>query len=143
MKLFAPAIALAAVMAFGSAQPSFAQTKTMEVSLGSATVLTDAKGMTLYIFVRDEPGKSNCTGGCAGAWPPLRVDAGVAPAENFSIIVRIDGTKQWAYKDKPLYLWSRDEKPGDTEANVRRRPNAIEDLLLGRSRRLQMFGTLH
>ena len=115
MKLLAPAaIALAAVMAFGSAQPSFAQTKTMEVSLGSATVLTDAKGMTLYIFVRDEPGKSNCTGGCAGAWPPLRVDAGTAPAENFSIIVRIDGTKQWAYKDKPLYLWSRDEKPGDT-----------------------------
>ena len=114
MKLFAPAIALAAVMAFGSAQPSFAQTKTMEVSLGSATVLTDAKGMTLYIFVRDEPGKSNCTGGCAGAWPPLMADAGVAPAENFSIIVRDDGTKQWAYKDKPLYLWSRDEKPGDT-----------------------------
>ena len=114
MKFLAPAIALAAVMAFGSAQSSFAQTKTMEVSLGTATVLTDAKGMTLYIFVRDEPGKSNCTGGCAGAWPPLRVDAGVAPAENFSIIVRIDGTKQWAYKDKPLYLWARDEKPGDT-----------------------------
>ena len=114
MKFLAPAIALAALVAFGSAQPSFAQTKTMEVNLGTATVLTDAKGMTLYIFVRDEPGKSNCTGGCAGAWPPLMVDAGVAPAENFSIIVRVDGTKQWAYKDKPLYLWSRDEKPGDT-----------------------------
>ena len=115
MKLLAPAaIALTVLVAFWSVQPSFAQTKTMEVSLGTATVLTDAKGMTLYIFVRDEPGKSNCTGGCAGAWPPLRVDAGVAPAENFSIIVRIDGTKQWAYKDKPLYLWSRDEKPGDT-----------------------------
>ncbi len=114
MKLLAPAIALTALVAFWSLQPSFAQTKTMEVNLGTATVLTDAKGMTLYIFVRDEPGKSNCTGGCAGAWPPLRVEAGTAPAENFSIIVRIDGTKQWAYKDKPLYLWSRDEKPGDT-----------------------------
>ena len=114
MKFLAPAIALAAVMAFGSAQSSFAQTKTMEVNLGTATVFTDAKSMTLYIFVRDEPGKSNCTGGCAGAWPPLMADAGVAPAENFSIIVRDDGTKQWAYKDKPLYLWSRDEKPGDT-----------------------------
>ncbi len=107
MKLLAPAaIALTVLVAFWSVQPSFAQTKTMEVSLGTATVLTDAKGMTLYIFVRDEPGKSNCTGGCAGAWPPLRVDAGVAPAENFSIIVRDDGTKQWAYKDKPLYLWA-------------------------------------
>jgi len=115
MKLLAPAaIALTVFMAFWSLQPSFAQTKTMEVNLGTATVLTDAKGMTLYIFVRDEPGKSNCTGGCAGAWPPLMADAGVAPAENFSIIVRDDGTKQWTYKDKPLYLWSRDEKPGDT-----------------------------
>ncbi len=114
MKLFAPTIALATLLALGSAQPSFAQTKTMEVSLGSATVLTDTKDMTLYIFVRDEPGKSNCNGPCADAWPPLMADAGVAPAENFSIIVRDDGTKQWAYKDKPLYLWSRDEKPGDT-----------------------------
>ncbi len=114
MKILAPVVALMAFVVFWSVQPSFAQTKTMEVSLGTATVLTDAKGMTLYIFVRDEPGKSNCTGGCAGAWPPLMVDAGVAPAENFSIIVRDDGTKQWAYKDKPLYLWSRDEKPGDT-----------------------------
>jgi len=114
MKVFAPAIALATLLAFGSAQPSFAQTKTMEVSLGSATVLTDAKGMTLYIFVRDEPGKSNCNGKCAEAWPPLMADAGAGSAEKFSIITRDDGSKQWAYKDKPLYLWFRDEKPGDT-----------------------------
>ena len=114
MKLLAAVLTMFLFVGIWSLQPASAQTKTMEVNLGTATVLTDAKGMTLYIFVRDEPGKSNCTGGCAGAWPPLMADAGVAPAENFSIIVRDDGTKQWAYKDKPLYLWSRDEKPGDT-----------------------------
>ncbi len=114
MKLLAAVLTMFLFVGIWALQPASAQTKTMEVNLGTATVLTDAKGMTLYIFVRDEPGKSNCTGGCAGAWPPLRVDADTAPAENFSIIVRIDGTKQWAYKDKPLYLWSRDEKPGDT-----------------------------
>ena len=114
MKLLAAVRTMFLFVGIWSLQPASAQTKTMEVNLGTATVLTDAKGMTLYIFVRDEPGKSNCTGGCAGAWPPLRVDAGVAPAENFSISVRDDGTKQWAYKDKPLYLWSRDEKPADT-----------------------------
>ena len=86
----------------------------MEVSLGSATVLTDTKGMTLYIFVRDEPGKSNCNGPCAEAWPPLMADAGADAADKFSVITREDGSKQWAYKDKPLYLWSRDEKSGDT-----------------------------
>ena len=87
----------------------------MEVSLGTATVLTDAKGMTLYICVRDEPGKSNCNGRCAEAWPPLMADAGAGAAENFSVIARDDGSKQWAYKEKPLYLWFQDEKPGDTK----------------------------
>ena len=114
MRFLAPAIALAVLMAFGSAQPSFAQTKTMEVSLGTTTVLTDAKGMTLYIFVKDEAGKSNCNDKCANAWPPLMADAGAEAAEKFSVITRDDGSKQWAYKEKPLYLWVRDEKPGDT-----------------------------
>ena len=114
MKFLAPAIALAALMTIGSAQQSLAQTKTMEVNLGTTTVLTDAKGMTLYIFVKDEAGKSNCNDRCAGAWPPLMADEGMTPAENFSVITRDDGSKQWAYKEKPLYLWVRDEKPGDT-----------------------------
>ena len=33
--------------------------------LATPSTLGDAKGMTLYIFVRDEPGKSNCNGRCA------------------------------------------------------------------------------
>ena len=41
-------------------------------------------------------------------------DAGAGSVEKFSIITRDDGSKQWAYKEKPLYLWFRDEKPGDT-----------------------------
>ncbi len=114
MRSLASVLALAALMALAIAQPSIAQTKTMEVSLGTATVLTDENGMTLYIFVRDEPGKSNCNGKCAEAWPPLMADASARAPENFSIITRDDGSKQWAYKDKPLYLWVRDEKPGDT-----------------------------
>ncbi len=114
MKFYAPAIALAALMTIGSAQQSFAQTKTMEVNLGTTTVLTDAKGMTLYIFVKDAAGKSNCNGKCAEAWPPLMADADAVAAEKFSVVTRDDGSKQWAYKEKPLYLWVRDEKPGDT-----------------------------
>ena len=33
--------------------------------------LTDASGMTLYTFTKDEPGKTNCYGQCATNWPPL------------------------------------------------------------------------
>ncbi|MDR0344438.1 MAG: hypothetical protein LBI49_15260, partial [Nocardiopsaceae bacterium] len=38
---------------------------------GGVTVLTNAKGLTLYWFARDTPTKSNCTGSCAGYWPPV------------------------------------------------------------------------
>lgn len=35
------------------------------------TILVDAKGRTLYLFVADSKNKSTCTGACAVAWPPL------------------------------------------------------------------------
>ncbi len=36
--------------------------------------LADAEGMTLYIFTKDEPGKTNCYGECAVYWPPCMAD---------------------------------------------------------------------
>ena len=32
---------------------------------------------------------------------------------DWSVITRDDGSKQWAYKGKPLYSWAKDQKPGD------------------------------
>jgi predicted lipoprotein with Yx(FWY)xxD motif len=32
----------------------------------------------------------------------------------WTVITRDDGSKQWAYKSKPLYTWAKDTKPGDT-----------------------------
>ena len=29
------------------------------------------------------------------------------------IVTRDDGSKQWAYKGRPLYHWVKDAKPGD------------------------------
>ncbi|MCY1368458.1 Secreted repeat [compost metagenome] len=31
----------------------------------------------------------------------------------YTIIVREDGKKQWAYKGWPLYYWAKDTKAGD------------------------------
>jgi predicted lipoprotein with Yx(FWY)xxD motif len=45
---------------------------------------------------------------------------GVAPAKpmgDWTVVTREDGSKQWAYKGKPLYRWSKDAKPGDTNGN--------------------------
>jgi predicted lipoprotein with Yx(FWY)xxD motif len=75
--------------------------------------LVDAEGMTLYTFDRDPLGRSACNAQCAANWPPLVAPAGARPAGDYTILAREDGRRQWAYKGKPLYVWSKDRKPGD------------------------------
>lgn len=78
-------------------------------------VLVSSAGMTLYTFDKDPAGsgKSVCNDKCAINWPPLKAAADDKPGGDFSIIARDDGSKQWAHKGKPLYLWIKDQKPGD------------------------------
>ena len=86
--------------------------KTSEI--GGKQVLTDAKGMTLYIWVKDAVGVSNCYDKCATAWPPVLVDASTAVTGDFTLVDRKDTDKKVvAYKGWPLYLWIKDAKPGD------------------------------
>jgi predicted lipoprotein with Yx(FWY)xxD motif len=74
-----------------------------------------ANGMTLYTFDRDAAGsgKSMCNGPCATNWPPLMAASGAAASGDWSIVTRDDGSRQWAYKGKPVYFWAKDTKPGD------------------------------
>ncbi len=86
---------------------------------GHGWLLSDDKGMSLYTFGKDsEPGKSLCAGACAKQWPPLLVtdDMDRATGE-WSTITREDGAKQWAYRGKPLYRYSRDTVPGDANGD--------------------------
>lgn len=76
-------------------------------------VLANDEGMTVYTFGQDEPGQSNCYGGCAEAWPPVEASSGATASGKFSIIERDDGSRQWAYDGEPLYLWVQDSEPGD------------------------------
>lgn len=87
---------------------------TMVGNTGLGPVLTDAKGMTLYTFDRDPPGKSACNGQCAQNWPPLVSDDSTFPTGAYSFVLRDDGRQQWAYKGKPLYTWVKDTRPGET-----------------------------
>ncbi|MGY0614411.1 COG4315 family predicted lipoprotein [Vibrio sp. FJH11] len=77
--------------------------------------LVGDNGMALYTFDKDatNSGKSMCNGSCAMNWPPLSASSEAAASGDFSIISRDDGSKQWAYKGKPLYYWVKDQKPGD------------------------------
>jgi len=75
--------------------------------------LTNAAGMTLYTFDRDTGDKSTCNGPCATNWPPLTATGDAKATGDWTVVTRDDGTKQWAYKGKPLYTWNKDTKPGD------------------------------
>jgi predicted lipoprotein with Yx(FWY)xxD motif len=95
-----------------AAAPAFADPAATARTAKGPT-LVDSKGMTLYTFDLDSPGKSACNGGCAANWPPLAAPADARPTDGYTVISRDDGGRQWAYKGKPLYGWAKDSKPGD------------------------------
>ena len=101
------AVTTIATVAFAQMAP----TKTGDSTKGK--VLTNDKGMTLYVFDKDSSGKSACNGPCAGNWPPLMVNADAMPMGDYSVITRDDGSKQWAYKGRALYTWKNDKTSGD------------------------------
>ena len=76
-------------------------------------ILVNSAGMTLYTFDKDAGGKSACNDQCAKIWPPVTAAADAKASGDLSIITRDDGSKQWAYKGKPVYLYAKDAKPGD------------------------------
>lgn len=70
-------------------------------------------GMTLYSFDKDSAGVSTCYDTCAVNWPPLLADAGAKAKDGFTLVKRKDGSMQWAYDGKPMYLYIKDKKAGD------------------------------
>ena len=83
-------------------------------------ILTDVQGRTLYRFDKDSawPMKSNCTGACLDTWKPAKpVDktklSGVA-RKLVGTYTRPDGTKQLEINCWPVYWFTGDSQPGDT-----------------------------
>lgn len=103
--LGAAALALTASSAFAA---DYLDGAVKSTDIGGKMVLTDANGMTLYIFDKDEPGVSNCYDDCAAKWPPLFAEETAADEGDFTVVERTDGTKMWAYKGWPLYYWVDD-----------------------------------
>ncbi len=102
-----------------SAQAQSAAAVATRATPDLGSVLVDAKGMTLYMYTRDDVGISNCYQGCATAWPPLMANSPEPVlADGLSGVLgttaRTDGGLQVTYNGMPLYFWAKDQKPGDT-----------------------------
>ncbi len=107
-------VLLCAFAVNGLAQAQTTSPKGVTVmKMGDASMLTGAKGLTLYVYDPDTDGKSVCNGTCATNWPPLAATADDKPVGSYTIVTRDDGTKQWAYKGKPLYYFKNDKQPMD------------------------------
>jgi predicted lipoprotein with Yx(FWY)xxD motif len=108
-------IVAAAVLALAASGYVVAQTPTMPAAAHvSSGMFTDAKGLTLYTFDNDkEPNKSACAGNCLNNWPVLKAEATDKDTGDWKVITRDDGSKQWAYKGKPLYYFAMDKAAGD------------------------------
>ncbi len=93
---------------------AYAATSSSPAKIADGT-LTGPNDMTLYTFDKDVAGssKSVCNGPCATNWPPLMAEETDQASGDFTVLNRDDGKKQWAFKGKPLYFWSKDSKPGD------------------------------
>ena len=111
--VLAAAIFAAASLAGGA----FAQVMPAGVHMAGGGMV-DGQGRALYTFKWDTmKGMSHCEGGCAKAWPPFIASADAKSSGDWTIIMRDDGSHQWAYKDKPLYLFAKDT-PGQPPTGV-------------------------
>jgi predicted lipoprotein with Yx(FWY)xxD motif len=126
----AAGLAVAALVLFGlvvagasspAPAPAPAATGTVlkTTTIGGTTVLTNAKGFTLYSFAPDTTTASKCYGSCAVYWPPVTGTAAASPGlpGRVGTIKRTDGSEQLTYNGHPLYTYIADTTPGQARGN--------------------------
>ena len=58
---------------------------------------------------------------CTDLWPPVLADETAEEIGKWTVVERLDGSKQWAFDEQPLYTSVRDKQPGDVLGGTRRR----------------------
>ncbi|MBO0880166.1 MAG: hypothetical protein J2P17_07385 [Mycobacterium sp.] len=117
----AAAVLLGVALAGANASPATTGTggALKTTTIGGTTILTNAKGFTLYSFAPDSPTASKCYGTCATYWPPVigTVADGSGLPGTVHTIKRHDGSLQLTYNGHPLYTYIGDSAPGQDRGN--------------------------
>lgn len=115
--------------AASSSTPSATAKSTVEFRDSGAkgkVLVAGSTQMTVYNFTKDtvDSGKSSCTGACLTKWPALTVSGGTTPAAGAGVSGKLgtfvrtdDNTTQVTYDGLPLYFFSNDKAPGDTNGD--------------------------
>ena len=109
-----------AVAGAGGSHAAASATVTLKAAkIGDLTVLTNARGLTLYLFVPDTSTASKCTGLCTSYWPPVTGSprAGPGVTGRLGSITRPGGAVQATYDGHPLYTYIGDSSPGQEQGN--------------------------
>src|SRR5581483_9993512 len=79
---------------------------------GKPAFVNPSNNHTLYFLDVDTSKWGKCTGGCLSIWPPIVPNAQAKAESGFTIVNRSDGSsKQWDYKNHPLYNYAGDSGP--------------------------------
>ena len=130
-RLARPALAVLAVaLAAGGcgsspAAPGDAAARTLTIAATSlprvGTVLVNAAGYALYMFVPDDQRQVTCTSLCAETWPPVRLRAGTTLAAGPGVRQALLGSdadpaggRVITYDGWPLYAYTGDVYAGQT-----------------------------
>ena len=105
----------------GGSQPagSHASGTVIAAHSGSGGAFLTDSGRSVYLWAADSMNMSDCSGACAGAWPPVMATGkvtganGVKPSD-LGTIARAGGGKQVTYNGHPLYFFAGDSGPGQT-----------------------------
>ncbi len=81
------------------------------------SLVQDAKGWTfrqnlsslpLYLYEPKKHGNTACNQACEVQWMPLLVQAGEKALGAWTIVMRPDGQRQWAFEQHPVYTHLND-----------------------------------
>lgn len=99
-------------------------------------ILVDGKGMTVYEFANDKAGTSTCTGSCASVWPPVAAPTPLPTSlpgvtGQIGMTDRSDGGKQLTVAGRPVYTFTGDGAPGQTNGQNKNLNGGVWTVLSG------------